>query len=123
MKHDPQGLMYQSFIYQVTRSLAGGMSSRTDQDLPVFDDTANKFKVSAGNLKAVDGLGFQEYRERIKNDEKRRRGIKRQEIVRAEKERKEVEKKDMNLDSYYILHLSLSDSWPRLLWQRVLFSI
>ena len=40
------------------RSLAGGMSSRTDWDLPVADDTANKFKVSAGKLKAVRHIGF-----------------------------------------------------------------
>ena len=40
------------------RSLAGGMSSRTDWDLPVADDTANNFKVSAGKLKAVRQIGF-----------------------------------------------------------------
>ena len=51
MKHDPQGLLYQSFLHQVMRSLAGGMSSKTDQDLPVADDTFNKFKVSAGKLR------------------------------------------------------------------------
>ena len=43
---------------QVMKTLAGGMSSRKDWNLPVADDTANKFKVSAGKLKAVRQIGF-----------------------------------------------------------------
>jgi hypothetical protein len=60
MQYDPLGLLCPITIQlkQVMRSLAGGMSSKKDWDLPVGEAIADKFRVAASKLKAAREIRF-----------------------------------------------------------------